>query len=255
MKLATITMVRNEEKIIPYFIHHYHKIVDMIAIIDHSSTDKTVEVARETASKLGVPIHIEIMPNNGYDDTLLKTVKENMYKGATNLDAVIVADADEFWHHKEGTRDIIEWYWKTHGGLFVIKPEGYQMVHDLFPAYSGTPMIELVKKGSPDSGFDKPLCFTTNLHLHGMMGMHVAYHYTDKGQVVAPIIGSGMKLLHYKFLGLEHRIERVKNSANNLSQHGKDLLAKGIAIQFECNEENLTNEFKHWQEKAKDVDI
>jgi hypothetical protein len=32
-------------------------------------------------------------------------------------------------------------------------------------------------------------------------------------------------------------------------------LAKGIAIQFECNEENLTNEFKHWQEKAKDVDI
>lgn len=255
MKLLVTTMVRNEEKIIPYFIHHYKDIADLILMVDHESTDNTVKIAKETADKLKVKLDVISLKNEGYDDTLLKNAKEGLYKNfRSQFDVVIIADADEFWHNKDGTRLMIQEYWNIKKDNLVIKPFGYQMIHDSFPVYEDKPMIELIRKGSEDKGFDKPLCFSTSLDLHGMMGMHVAYHYDQKGRVVNPML-TDFKLLHYKFLGLEHRIERVKNSANNLSQHGKDLLAKGIAIQFECNETNLTNEFEHWKTKAVDVDI
>jgi glycosyltransferase involved in cell wall biosynthesis len=255
MKLAVITFCRNEEKIIPYFIHHYSNIADLIILLDHESTDDTKKIAAETAKKLGVKLHIETVPNNGYDDVLLKDIKEKSYKPLRNIgfDVAIVCDADEFWHHTDGTREVIKRLFNQRLTTLVIQPEGYQMVASSFPEYTGKPLIEIVKDGSPDEGFNKPLCFHTAIELHGMMGMHRAYHYLNNDPVL-PIRGSGMKLLHYKFLGLEHRIERIKNSANNLSPVGKDLLAKGIGIQFECNEVNLTNEFNSWKDKAKPVE-
>lgn len=255
MKLAVVTFCRNEEKIIPYFIHHYSTIADLIILLDHQSTDNTIKVAVETAKKLNVKIHVESIPNNGYDDILLKDIKEKSYKPLRNIgfDVAIVCDADEFWFHSDGTREVIKTLFSQRLHNLVIQPEGYQMVSSSFPEYSGVPLTSLVKDGSPDQGFDKPLCFHTSIDLHGMMGMHKAYHYIN-GYPVLPIRGSGMKLLHYKFLGLEHRIERIKNSANNLSPAGKELLAKGIGIQFECNETNLTNEFNSWKEKAKPVE-
>lgn len=250
MKLLVMTLARNEEKIIPYFIHHYKDIADRIILVDHESTDNTVKIAQETSQKLKVPVSIFTLKNDGYDDILLKQFKENFYKNFRNdFDVVLICDTDEFWHHKDGTRNAILKCYENKP--FVIKPNGYQMVSKDFPQYDGNKLIDKVNEGARDTGFDKSLCFSISLNLNGQLGMHNVT-FNDKFNL---IIDSDIKLLHYKFLGIDHRIERIRNSANNLSETGKLMLSNGIAVQFKASNEQLINEFNNWYDKKQKIDI
>ena len=74
MKVLVTTLVRNEERIIPYFIHHYSDIADKIVLVDHESDDATVELAQERASSLNVDLDVYTLQNNGYDEVMLKNV-------------------------------------------------------------------------------------------------------------------------------------------------------------------------------------
>lgn len=254
MKLLVITLARNEEKIIPYFIHHYKNIADEIVLVDHESTDNTVDIAKNISLKLNIPLSVFKLKNEGYDEILLKQFKENFYKYfRKNFDVVLVCDTDEFWHHKDGTREAIL---KCYANKpFVIKPEAYQMVSDNFINYSGVGLTELVKKGARDPVFDKPLCFSINLNIVGCMGMHYADLYDENNKIINQISDSGIKLLHYKLLGSDYRIERIRNVTNNLNDVQRKLMTVGIGSQFECNEKNLKEDYDKWKSKSHDIEI
>lgn len=240
MKLLVITLARNEEKIIPYFIHHYKDIADEIIVIDNGSSDNTIPLINKFCNDFKVKHRIFTLPNQKFDEHLALQIRSNFYKNFRNeFDVVIVCDCDEFWHHKNGTRSEIESLNKTKAPL-VIKPKGYQMVHESFPEYKGKSIIEDIKYGARDIWFDKPVCFSINLNIIGTYGMHQA-NFEQKHNLITD---SDFKLLHFKFMGIEHRIERIKNYFNNLSDLGKKMLESGINNQLRDSEEQLTSEFK-----------
>jgi glycosyltransferase involved in cell wall biosynthesis len=45
MKIKLVTVCKDEERIMPFFINHYEPWVDEILIVDGHSTDKSVEIA------------------------------------------------------------------------------------------------------------------------------------------------------------------------------------------------------------------
>lgn len=250
MRVIVTTLARNEEKIIPYFIHHYASFADLICIYDHGSTDDTVKIAKEIAHKLNVFLKVITLPNNGYDDHLLKTVKENAYKDYRSPETIaITVDTDELIHHPKGTREHLCRLHEAHGSQLAIKPKGYQLVSDTFPDYFGSPITEVISEGMRDEGFDKAACFSSELDLTMGYGMHNSAHHKD-GITAPQLEDTGFMLLHCKFLGAAHRIERNQASAANLSPLGKKLLAGGVGMQFRATDEQLEKEYQGvWAKK------
>ena len=261
MKLVVITMARNEEKIIPHFIKHYSDIADKIIVVDHRSEDSTIKTAEKTAEELGVNLEIKLLANKGFNEDMKKSVFQSVSKACRDeFDVAIVVDTDEFWHFRKGhTRGAIEALWNVLGDNLAIKPEGYHMVSDSFPEYTGVKLVDIIKGGARDERFDKPGCFSTKLDLIAGPGMHWALHTIeiDSKLLKAKLIeNSGLKLLHYKHLGLQHRIERVKDVANNLDEQGKEQLEKGVgAHPLAWTEDQLKEEYEQFKERMEVLDI
>lgn len=236
-------MCRNEEKIIPYFIQHYAGMVDEIILIDNQSTDNTAQIAKDMCKSLNQKLIYKELPSEGFSDLmklqLFRSIQKNILK--TDSDWYILVDSDEFIYHKSGKiKDSIE---VSHlKGFMFIKPTGYQMSESSFPAYSGKKITDTCKMGCKDKGFDKPVIVHKDLDWAPRLGCHLAEGYY-KGEERKPDDDSGLLLLHYKFLGFEHRLERVRHCLNRLDAQGKTLLANGIGGHLSASEEILKEEF------------
>tara|TARA_R100001509_G_C4821443_1_gene199972 strand:- start:57 stop:824 length:768 start_codon:yes stop_codon:yes gene_type:complete len=255
MKVLVTTLVRNEERIIPYFIHHYSDIADKIVLVDHESNDATVELAQERASSLNVDLDVYTLQNNGYDEVMLKNVKEGVYrKYREDFDVIIVVDADEFLHHPDGTRANIDRIFHENK-QFVVKPKGYQMVSKKLPEYSGVKLTELIDEGVFSEGFSKKCCFTSDLNLSIAYGMHISEHFDSCNNKVAPLEGTGFMMLHYKYVELQHRIDSITKTRENLSDVGKQMLLHGINKQFLASDEDLIDDFNNHYEQREKINL
>lgn len=250
MKILVTTLARNEQSIIPYFVHHYFDIADKIVIVDHESTDNTIQEALKTYNALvlrhGQKCELEIlkMKNDGWDDHLSKTFKETLYKNYRNdFDIVFTLDTDELWYHKHNLRNHLEDLWKIRKERLCIKPIGIQMMSENFPEYNNEKITSIVKTGLRDPGFDKPSCFSTKLNLYAGYGMHFAKHLDTQGNVVNLLHSQEIFMLHYKLLGFDYAFDRLKSTRKNLSPIGLELANNGVGKHLIDKEENLKKGF------------
>lgn len=244
MKLTVATMARNEEKFIPYFIHHYSDIADEIVLIDNESTDNTAKIAHEMCSKFKVPLVYKYLQTNGFNES----IKLNVYKAIqknelnTNSDWYILVDCDELIHYKDGSlKQKIEEYYDN--GYLFIKPKGYQMSEESFPIYSNSKITETCKMGTRDEGFDKPVIVHKDLLWEPSLGCHLANGFIN-GIPVLPKITEDIFLLHYKLLSSQYRIDRIREFSSNLDQTGHKMLDAGINIQLKATDEVLNSDFE-----------
>lgn len=248
-------MIRNEERIIPYFVHHYSDIADKIVIVDHESTDNTVHLATKVAKETGVDLQVLTLKNEGFDEDLKKHVFENVYKRyRDSFDVCIVVDGDEFLHHPDGTRDCIEKIYES-DKEFVIKPQGVAMMSLSFPIYSGIKLTDLIKEGFFSDGLSKKACFTSNLNLNAGYGMHESNHSNSLGNEGKIFEGTGIMLLHYKLLDIQHRLDCVSRMRENLSERGKHMLSYGIDAQLNFTDDQLKEEFMKFYSKRELINL
>ena len=96
MRIGLISMVFNEEYILPFFFRHYNQFVDKYYILyDKDSTDLTLEIVREQAKTK----EVEIIPfefPDGMNDRIKVDKINNLYEKITDCDWICCADADEF---------------------------------------------------------------------------------------------------------------------------------------------------------------
>jgi len=94
-KLISLTMVKNEEKIIESFVRYNINLFDMMLIIDNGCTDSTMEIVRGL-QKEGLNVEVR---NESFIDFEQKMVENKyMYQIANNYDVdwIVPLDADEF---------------------------------------------------------------------------------------------------------------------------------------------------------------
>ena len=259
MKVLVVTMCKNEEKIMPFFIQHYSEIADTILLVDNGSTDNTISIARDLGNKLDTHVVVLNLDTSGFSESLKKNVYETAYRHEMFIgqyDLSIVVDTDEFLYHPHGTRKQLEIYNKKYKNNLVIKPKGYDMVSDTYPVYNGESILNQVNEGTRSHGFDKCNCFSSNLILQASMGMHYSSHFNPKTKsIVRPKTNKGFFLLHFKTLGRYNRIERQKNMRDNLNDLGKLETQKGINSHLLVSDKELLDYADHIKANSSKLDF
>ncbi len=219
MTLCVITLCYNEEVILPFFIRHYARVADRLIFYDGGSTDRT----REIIAACPIAELREHDTGGRVDDLANARLKSTAYRDI-DADWFIVVDCDELLSHP----DLRGFLGKCAAlGLNVVRCEGWNMIGDAVPA--GGLLTEQMPYGVRDdytvAFFDKVALFARRVDVRFDPGGH-SWHISN-GRM-AP--GLPVKLLHYKWLSLEH-VERkaltLKLSTTNI-ERGFGFMASGV---------------------------
>lgn len=197
MKIIVFTICWNRADILPFWIRHYAAFADEMAVFDEHSTDGSRELL---AANPKVVLRDWPYQSGIEEDLFLQFAYEWIPRAYPAYDWAIWADTDEFIHHPdmlgvlaEGLRRRIE----------VIQPWGYNMMCEGLPADDGRQIWELCRKGVHAPLYNKPVIVRPNAKVRWTRGKHQLEGCSPKVWD-----DSGIKLLHYRYLGYEYTKRR-----------------------------------------------
>jgi len=201
MKIDLYTRCWNDADMLGFFFRHYDPIVRRYVVFDDGSDDNSLDIWHSHANA-------EIRPMPEYDDPDSRigsnlAVLESCWKESRGgADWVIVTDIDEHLHHPDLGNYLAAC---KRQGVTIIPSLGYQMLADEFPHVEALLSRDLTM-GAPDPVMSKMNLFSPNdiETANFAPGRHEA---APQGNVVIPERDE-LLLLHYKFLGFEHTLNR-----------------------------------------------
>jgi glycosyltransferase involved in cell wall biosynthesis len=238
MIIKVFTICWNEEKILPYFLRHYEQFADKIVVFDNYSDDNSPSIVKNHPKA-----ELRFFDTNGKarEDKEIKVKSNGWKKHKKGADWVIVVDTDEFLYHPK----LVD-YLKSckRRGITMPIPTGYNMVGDHFPTTKGQ-IYDEVTHGIKEKKFDKYAVFDPH-HIDEINygpGCHPAKRriYQPTGTIEKEK-NTDLKLLHYKFLGLDwikHRYEALaeRKSKRDLNcGYGKVYFSKPEVIEQKYKE-------------------
>jgi hypothetical protein len=244
----------NEERILPFFIDHYRKLVSKFVFYDNSSSDNSVAVIRNAG------INHEIFKfdtSEQFDELYLTRLRNNIWKQSksANVDYVIVCDTDEFLYHAD-----IDSFLKTNRerGVTIFKPEGYNMFSAEFPSLETGAIVSQVKRGvranrqfSGSFGlerFDKCILFSPD-YIDNIDFGTGSHDCNPTGTVVYSEY-EGLKLLHYKALSLPYLLGKMESLRTRIPQQQKDM---GLNYHYFNQAADIERDFWDYLRQATDV--
>ncbi len=196
MRVEVYSIQRNEARILPYFLRHYSSFADRIVIFDDMSTDGSPDLIRACARA-----ELREYPCNGIDDYRFRDIyREESRK--SDADWVICVDGDEFVYHPQILEVLATE--KAKGTQFIFC-EGWNMFADAFPQGDGQ-IYDEVATGMRDPWYDKPVAFSPTLDMAWTLGRHNIHHMPG----ITSTRDSGIKMLHYHYLGREYCEQRLE---------------------------------------------
>jgi len=198
----------NEAQLLPFFLRHYAPQVDRMFLFDNASTDNSRELisAYANTALCEYPADKPIMDSVSAAHFL----SEAYHAARGEADYVICVDCDEFlWSGPVSLHESLRGYKQQ--DIRAIKAQGYQMVSDVFPTCDA-PITDQIHYGIRDAEYDKVCIFDPTLDLQWRPGRHVC---NIAGSVTA--YQTAIKLLHYRYLGLEYFQKRNAYNYGNRS--------------------------------------
>jgi glycosyltransferase involved in cell wall biosynthesis len=233
----------NEENILPHLIKHYSTFCEKIIILDNNSTDRSCEIINSFPNT-------EIIPydsNDELNDSIYIKLKNHVWKSSVGYaDFVIVGDSDEFLYHENMVDFLID---AKEKGVTLFKPEGYHMVaNEEFNLKPDDNIFELVKKGVRTPVLDKPMMFNCNKisNINYGFGCHSA---SPSGEIVIST-DTSLKMLHFKFLGLENYHYKNNLRKNRLSEFNK---SNNIGTYYLFDDYEHTIDYRRYVDKSEVV--
>ena len=230
----------NEENILPQLLTHYLSFCEKVTILDNRSTDRSVEIVNSFPNTEVIPYD----SNNELNDSIYIKLKNHVWKSSIGYaDYVIVGDCDEFLYHENMVEFLIQ---SKQNGITLFKPEGFHMVADeyfIISPYEN--LLETVKNGVRAPVLDKMMVFDCNeiSNINYNIGCHSAnpignikLHQYD-----------GLKMLHYKFLGLEDHKYKQKIRAERLSEFNKQ---NGFGLYYLASEKEQEEDYRSYLNKS-----
>ena len=185
---------------LPYFLRHYEPFVDRFFVFDDGSSDGSLRLLA-AHPKVEV-VHWERSDGESYALSQQQLSNECWKQSRGHADWVVVCDVDEHFYHP----DLPSYLEQCQAqGVTMVPSCGYQMVGDGFPP-SDERLWETVRNGTRYDFIDKMSFFDPGSveEIGFQPGRHVA---RPEGRLKTPV-ESEMKLLHYKFIDLDHVLDR-----------------------------------------------
>jgi hypothetical protein len=235
----------NEANLLPHLLKHYLSFCERVTILDNNSTDNSVDIINSFSNTDIIPWDSKEELN----DALYIKLKNHVWKSSIGYaDYVIVGDADEFLYHENMIDFLIECKEK---GVTLFRPEGFHMVADGdFNLKPTDDLISLVKNGIRLPVLDKLMMFDCNkiANINYNFGCHNA---NPQGEIILHQY-NGLKMLHYKFLGIENYVYRNSLRRERLSQFNKD---NGLGVYYMySDDENVKDYNEHLNKRTKILD-
>lgn len=238
LKIHVYTICWNESSILPHFLRYYSAFCDKIVVYDNCSTDNSKTICEQFPKVLIKSFHTN---NQIRDDVYLKIKNDSWKNSRGQCDFVIVCDVDEFVYHPSMTAFLGRMYEQ---GTTLIKSVGYNMVAENFRFENGD--ILDVTEGSRAPNFDKVNIFNPNLieEINYDSGCH---NCSPMG--ILQFNEQDVKLLHYKFLGLDYVLNRYRNMGSRLSSYNKQ---RKLGFHYLFSSRQITKEYKQiWSSRQK----
>lgn len=279
MKIWSYVIIWNEELMLPFFLRHYSQFCDRIIIYDNMSTDGS----REIIESFKEQVEIEVIPfetSGKFDDYVHIELKQRSIQHAKgSADFIILSDCDEFVFHTD-----LRGFLSQKLDCSVFFPAGFQMVSDGFPNPSQCigPIQQYVGHGEPNPWYVKPMIVNINLidQLEWVEGAHELDPGIDLGKFYHPIpeeirpVGEykghvwgrwkmlherldtfnnePLKMLHFKFLGLDYVNHRYIQYANKMSDRNHE---KNVGMQYEVSLKEDSIQLQIDQIKSKSIRV
>jgi hypothetical protein len=233
----------NEEHILPHLLKYYTSFCEKVFIMDNKSTDNSVNIINSFPNTEV----IEWDSNGEVRDDLYLEIKNNVWKQSRGkCDFVIVGDSDEFLYHEDMPKFLSDC---KKIGYTLFKPEGYHMIGDEDIDLKNDDIIfEKVKYGIIGSSNDKLMLFNPNKikEINYLFGCHAANPIGE----IALYNFNDLKMLHYKYLGLNDFIPKQKLRGDRLSEFNKQ---RGLGLYYLNDGDKHKQEYKTFIEKRKKV--
>lgn len=205
----------NEENILPHLLRYYLSFCERVTILDNNSTDRSVEIVNSFPNTDVIPFE----SNSEFHDGVHINLKNHVWKSSIGYaDYVILGDTDEFLYHENMVDFLIK---SKENGVTLFIPEGYHMIGDLdLDLGENDNIFEKVKNGVRTPVLDKPMMFDCNKisNINYSFGCHNA----NPQGLIKLYQYDGLKMLHYKFLGVKDYLYKNKIRAERLSNFNKE---------------------------------
>jgi len=228
MKIHAYIFTFNEAKLLPFVLDYYSQYCEKITIVDNESWDNTPEVvAKYPKANL-----VTWSSGGKLDSYMLSMVKGQVYKNSRGqADWVIVCECDEFLYGFERLQEFKD------AGIKMPNIEGYHMVDRSFPEYDGKLMTEKITWGIREQVMDKQIIFDPSIDIQYSLGAHNAMSPQAQRDTTKP----PLKLLHYKWLGVEYLYGRNKLYTPRIP---KEHLQYGIAEHHTFSEQSVRDDIE-----------
>ena len=211
MIIHVYSVMRNEERMLPYFLRHYSTFAEKIFIFNDKSTDRTAEIAKahpkvelfDLENDLtfeGRPIVNNIAMNKAFTEGYKK-----YSRGVA--DWVMVADGDEFIYRQKLVDTLARC---KKDGVKVLRGCGFSMISDTFPTTDGQIYDECCY-GVRNVQFDKAVIFDPSIEVDFAQGRH--YTYPPEG---VRIEKAQISFLHYQHMSKEYYLSRMDNFSRRM---------------------------------------
>jgi glycosyltransferase involved in cell wall biosynthesis len=211
MRIWLYCIIRNEIRILPYFLRHYVPWCTKLIFYDDRSDDGTRELLlatekcelRNWCGEMGI-----------VDDQFLDFANEQWKEARGQAEWVIWVDADEFLY-APNMLELLNRY--LHEGVEVPQVNGFTMVSRKFPTTPGQ-IYDEVRTGFSDGYWDKKAIFRANMFwTMGRHGIDLS-RFNPKSSITCDIA-----LLHYRGLGTDYVRWRHNRNWNRMPERCRRL--------------------------------
>ena len=229
----------NEERILPFVLDYYGRFVDHITVYDNHSTDRSREVISSYPNT-----QIVEFGKDEFDDETHNNIKNNCWKKSRGkADFVVVCDMDEFIYSPDIKASLEQLKAQK---ITIVKPEGYDMYSEEYPSYSkGQLITDTINRGIRSKWFDK--CILFDPHSVVEINYKPGAHECHPVGLINQSATTGLKLLHYKNIGMAQTLQRIRSYSQRLS---KENIKKDLGTHYLEDEQNQIDTFKANLEKS-----
>lgn len=238
VKTLLLTITYNEEKLLPFFIEYYKRSVDKMIFYDGMSTDNSLNIINSYKNLVDIEIS-DFYNRDDADEELFLEIKNNQWKQYKDeYDYVLIVDVDEIiYYPNEFIIDVMRTNEYT-----IIKPNGYSMIS------LEDKNVKTIKTGFRDEMYDKCCLFNIKeiQEINYLPGAHLCSPVGNIKYFEHP----DLKLLHYKYIGLENYLKRLKLNKQRIS---KNNISNGWGVHNLQSENEAKNSFMELLNKSINV--
>ena len=246
MKIEVYVLCLNEMDILPWAVGYWRLFADKVTVFDNGSTDGSLEYLSQF-DWITVKHYIT---NEGTNDVVMRTLKNNCWKG-TDADWIVVCDMDEMLFSPEGVRTTLAKAMEKN--IDIIYPQWYTLVSDAVPAYDGQLLHRIRPMWTPKPNEAKPMIFqpTKFKEINYCCGAHYCQPVVND-EYFASHNGAIYCLHTERRLSPEYYIRKTKEAQARRSQIN---LKYGFGKQYEDSEEKMLAMLEQDKNNAVKLDL